>query len=290
MNAIDFDHVTLAHGKRRILSDISFSVPDGAFVGLLGPNGAGKTTLLRAILGLMKPQAGRISILGREPSRGDPLIGYMPQTRRLPLNPGLTGYDLVLGAAGGHRWGWPVASAAERKAAWTALDRAGAADLARRPLAGLSGGERQRVLIAQALIGEPKLLLLDEPLISLDAGHQRAMVDLVRGVSRGLGIAVLFCSHEINPLLDAVDSVLYLGNGQAAMGSVDEVITAPVLSRPYNAPITVLRVEDRIFVMAGGIEMERDAHVHDGDVHDGHAHGAGETHDHHSHDHAHNHV
>jgi zinc/manganese transport system ATP-binding protein len=273
MNVIEFDRVTLAHGKRKILSDVSFSVPDGAFVGLLGANGAGKTTLLRAILGLIKPQPGRISVLGREPSRGNPLIGYMPQTRRLPPHSSLTGYDLVLGAAGGHRWGWPVASPAEKEAAWAALDLAGAADLAPRPVAQLSGGERQRILIAQALIGEPKLLLLDEPLISLDAAHQRAMVNLVRNVSRRLGIAVLFCSHEINPLLDAVDSVLYLGNGQAAMGSVDEVITAPVLSRLYNAPINVLRAEGRIFVMADGIEMECDAHIHDDHAHDhGNAH------------------
>lgn len=268
MNVIEFDYVTLAHGKRKILSDVSLSVPDGAFVGLLGANGAGKTTLLRAILGLLKPQAGRISVLGREPSRGNPLIGYMPQTRRLPLHSGLTGYDLVLGAAGGHRWGWPVASAAEREAAWQALELAGAAELAQRPLVQLSDGERQRILIAQALIGEPKLLLLDEPLISLDAGHQRAMVDLVRNVSRELGIAVLFCSHEINPLLDAVDSVLYLGNGQAAMGSVDEVITTPVLSRLYDAPINVLRADGRIFVMADGVEMECDAHSHDAHTHD----------------------
>jgi zinc/manganese transport system ATP-binding protein len=278
MNVIRFDHVTLAHGKRKILSDVSFSVPDGAFVGLLGGNGAGKTTLLRAVLGLMKPQAGRIAVLGREPGRGDPMIGYLPQMRRLDPHPGLTGYDLVLGAAGGHRWGWPVASAAEREAAWAALDLAGAADLARRPIARLSGGERQRILIAQALIGQPKLLLLDEPLISLDAGHQRAMVDLVRNVSRRLGIAVLFCSHEINPLLDAVDSVLYLGSGQAAMGSVDEVITAPVLSRLYNAPINVLRAKGRIFVMADGIEMESGAHIHDG-----HANHHGDAHNHHDH-------
>jgi len=268
MNAIEFDGVTLSHGKRQVLSDVSFSVPDGAFVGLLGANGAGKTTLLRAVLGLAKPQAGRISILGRRPSRGNALIGYMPQTRRLPPHPGLTGYDLVLGAAGGHRWGWPFASAAERETAWRALDLVGASDLARRPIARLSGGERQRVLIAEALIDEPKLLLLDEPLISLDARHQRAMVELVRDVSRRLGIAVLFCSHEINPLLDAVDSVLYLGNGQAAMGSVDEVITAPVLSRLYDTPIQVLRVEGRVFVMAEGVEMECDAHIHGAHTHD----------------------
>jgi zinc/manganese transport system ATP-binding protein len=263
MNAIAFDRVTLAYGGRRVLSDVSFAIPDGAFVGLLGANGAGKTTLLRAVLGLVRPVSGRISVLGKAPRRGNPAIGYMPQVRRGIAAHGLSGFDLVLGAACGHRRGWPAASRAERDMAWQALEKAGAADLARRPLAELSGGERQRILIAQALIGEPKLLLLDEPLISLDAAHQRMTVDLVHDIGERLGIAVVFCSHEINPLLGAADAVLYLGNGQAAIGGVDEVISAPVLSRLYGAPITVMRVEDRIFVMADGIDLEGGAHAHD---------------------------
>ncbi|UDL89363.1 ATP-binding cassette domain-containing protein [Mesorhizobium sp. PAMC28654] len=233
------------------------------FYGDLGANGAGKTTMLRAILGLVRPAGGAISVLGRPPTRGNPTIGYMPQARRALPHPGISGVDFVLTAAGGHRWGWPVANAAEREAAWKALEEVGAADLARRPLAELSGGERQRILIAQALIGDPRLLLLDEPLISLDAAHQRVIIDLVHEVAQRLGIAILFCSHEINPLMRAVDRVLYLGNGKAAIGSVDEVINGPVLSRLYGTPITVMRVAGRIFVMADDIELEGAAHVHD---------------------------
>ncbi|MGX9145629.1 metal ABC transporter ATP-binding protein [Mesorhizobium sp. 128a] len=263
MNAIEFDKVTLTYGGRRVLSDVSFSIPQGAFVGLLGANGAGKTTMLRAILGLIKPAGGAISVLGKPPTRGNAAIGYMPQARRALGDVGISGLDFVLSAAGGHRWGWPVASAAEKEAAWKALEAIGATDLARRPLAELSGGERQRILIAQSLIGDPQLLLLDEPLISLDAAHQRAIIDLVHEIGERLGIAVLFCSHEINPLLRAVDRVLYLGNGKAAIGSVDEVISGPVLSKLYGTHINVVRVAGRIFVMADDVELESGAHVHD---------------------------
>lgn len=263
MSAVAFDRVTLTYGGRRVLSDVSFSVPQGAFVGLLGANGAGKTTMLRAILGLIKPSGGAISVLGGPPKRGNAAIGYMPQARRALTHMGISGLDFVLTAADGHRWGWPIASAAEKQAAWKALEAVGASDLARRPLAELSGGERQRILIAQALIGDPQLLLLDEPLISLDTAHQRTIIDLVHEIGERLGIAVLFCSHEINPLLRAVDRVLYLGNGNAAIGSVDEVINGPVLSKLYGTSINVVRVAGRIFVMADDIELESGVHVHD---------------------------
>jgi zinc/manganese transport system ATP-binding protein len=252
---------------------------------VLGPNGAGKTTLLRAVLGLVPPAAGRIGVLGTPPRRGNPGIGYMPQARRLPVEVVLSGRDLVTGAVSGHRWGWPFASRADRDIADAALEQVGAADLARRPLSELSGGERQRILIAEALLGEPKLLLLDEPLISLDAANQRAIIELVHRVTAERGIAVLFCSHELNPLLHAVDEVLYLGGGAAAIGSVDEVITAETLSRLYRTPITVLRTNGRIFVLADAVELEAGGHVHEhGNDHGhdgGHDHGGGHEPHHH---------
>jgi zinc/manganese transport system ATP-binding protein len=265
--ALNFDHVSLGFGGRQVLNDVSFAIPQKSFVGILGPNGAGKTTLLRAVLGLVPPAAGRIAVLGQPPRRGNPAIGYMPQARKLAADLALTGFDLVTGAAGGHRWGWPLASAAERESAAHALEQVGAADLARRPLNELSGGERQRILIAEALLGSPKLLLLDEPLISLDAGHQRTIVELVHRIGHELGIPVLFCSHEINPLLHVVDEVLYLGRGHAAIGSVEEVIREEVLSALYGVPITVLHARDRIFVLADGLDSAGGGHEHDDHLH-----------------------
>jgi zinc/manganese transport system ATP-binding protein len=149
-----------------------------------------------------------------------------------------------------------------------ALDLVGASELARRPLGETSGGELQRLLLAQALVGTPRLLLLDEPLINLDPRHQHAVVELVKSLQAELGITVLFSAHELNPLLGALDRVLYLGRGQAALGTVDEVITSPVLSRLYGFDIDVVRVKGRIFVMSGDQDVERDVHRHaDGDAH-----------------------
>jgi zinc/manganese transport system ATP-binding protein len=157
----------------------------------------------------------------------------------------------------------PVLGArARREVAW-ALEMVGASDLARRALSETSGGERQRLSLAQALLGRPPLLLLDEPLISLDPNHQRVVVDLVRDLQQELKIAVLFSAHELNPLLGALDRVLYLGSGHAALGTVDEVITGPILSRLYGADIEVIRLGGRIFVMAGEHDVEHAEHRHD---------------------------
>ena len=263
VSAVVFEHVSLAIGGRMILSHADFAIEDGELVGVLGPNGAGKTTLMRAILGLINASTGRIHVLGESAKRGNPAIGYMPQMRHAAGSLRLNGADFVLSAANGHRWGLPWAGAAERKSADWALEAVGAGELAKRPLSELSGGERQRLLLAQALLGKPPLLLLDEPLISLDPSHQGAVVELVKRLQRELGITILFSAHELNPLLGVLDRVLYLGSGHAALGTVDEVITGPVLSRLYASEIEVVRVAGRIFVMSSGHDMEKSEHRHD---------------------------
>jgi zinc/manganese transport system ATP-binding protein len=259
---VAIDRATIAMGGRTILSGVDLTIGRNELIGVLGANGAGKTTLMRAILGLVPPAAGSVAVFGRPAARGNPAIGYMPQLRSAVLSGRLSGWDVVAAAASGHRWGLPVLDAAGRRDVGRVLDLVGGADLARRPLAELSGGERQRLLLAQALLGEPRLVLLDEPLISLDPHHQRGVVELVRRMQTELGITVLFSAHELNPLLGAMDRVLYLGGGQAALGAVDEVITAPVLSRLYGSPIDVVHLNGRIFVMSGDYEIDRDDHAH----------------------------
>ena len=262
------DQVTLAQGGRAVLQDVTLALREAEFVGMLGPNGAGKTTLMRALLGLIPAQAGRIDVLGRRPARGNPQIGYMPQLRTAMASLRLSGRDFVAGVVHGHRWGLPLLGRDGAKEVDRALDLVGARGLAARPLRELSGGQRQRLLLAQALVGQPRLLLLDEPLMSLDPHHQRGVVELVRDVQRELRITVLFSAHELNPLLGHIDRVLYLGSGAAAIGSVEEVITGPVLSRLYGSPIDVVRVGSRIFVMSGEFDAE---HEHRHDAH-GHVH------------------
>jgi zinc/manganese transport system ATP-binding protein len=275
---------------RAILRNTSLQVNQGEFIGVLGPNGAGKTTLMRAVLGLVPAASGTIRVHGQPVMRGNPSIGYMPQTRSALAGRRVRGRDFVAMAADGHRWGLPHADAKTRADVERVLDLVGGRALAARPLSELSGGERQRLLLAQCLLGNPELLLLDEPLISLDPHHQKSVVELVRNVQQELGIAVLFSAHELNPLLHALDRVLYLGSGVAALGTVDEVITKPVLSRLYGSPIDVMRVNGRIFVMSGDVEVEKHDHEHEDDAHD-HDHGGASGHTHsHGHSHGHHHA
>jgi len=273
VNVVELDHATISIGGRSVLADASFVIRAGEFIGVLGPNGAGKTTLMRAILGLLPPSAGTLRVFGHAPQRGDRTIGYLPQVRTVLPDLRVRGLDFIGSSLHGERWGLPSLTHHDRRMIEATLDSVGARDLASRPLSEMSGGERQRLLLAQALIGSPKLLLLDEPLISLDARHQEVAIDVVRKVCRERGITVLFSAHELNQLLGTLDRVLYLGSGQAVLGTVDEVITAPVLSRLYDTDIQVVRAEGHIFVMSRGRDVEVSDHQHDHDHdHGGHEH------------------
>ena len=274
MTVVELDHATIGIGGRIVLADASFAIQAGEFIGVLGPNGAGKTTLMRAILGLLSPSAGAVRVFGSSPQRGDRTIGYLPQVRTVLPDLRVRGLDFIGSSLHGERWGLPSLSRHDRHMIEETLEAVGARDLAARPLSAMSGGERQRLLLAQALVGSPKLLLLDEPLISLDQRHQEVVIDVVRKVCRERGITVLFSAHELNQLLGTLDRVLYLGNRQAVLGTVDEVISAPVLSRLYGTEIQVVRADGHIFVMSRGRDVEVSDHQHD------HDHGNG-GHDHH---------
>jgi zinc/manganese transport system ATP-binding protein len=275
VTAVDLDEVTLSLGGRAILSGISLAVAEGEFVGVLGANGAGKTTLFHAILGLTRPTAGAIRVLGKPATRGNAAIGYLPQVRSTPPAVAIAGRDFLAASINGHRFGAPFISASAEREIDRALETVHAEDLARRPLVEMSGGERQRLLVAGALIGNPRMLVLDEPLIGLDPYQQHVVVELIRDLSRSLKLTVLFSAHELNQLLGAIDRVLYLGLGKAALGTVDEVITPAVLSPLYGAPIEVVRAAGHIFVMSQGQVIERDLHADDHTHHhhhDGHEH------------------
>jgi zinc/manganese transport system ATP-binding protein len=246
------EHVSVQLGGRTILQDISLTVNKGEFVVILGPNGAGKSTLLKVLLGLLRPTGGVVRVLGETPRQGNQRIGYAPQHRVLEADLALRARDLVGFGLDGHRWGigWP---GKKRHAlidqALTEVDALAFADA---PVGQLSGGEQQRLLIAQALLTNPRLLLLDEPLANLDIAHQQEIVSLVARVCRTRNVAVLLVAHDINPLLGVVDRVIYIANGRIAMGTPEEVITGEMLSQLYDAPVQVVRVQDRVFVV--GVE------------------------------------
>jgi zinc/manganese transport system ATP-binding protein len=261
LTAISLDSATLSLAGKTILSGVSFDIGAGEFIGVLGANGAGKTTLMKAILGLLPLSAGTICVLDRPARRGNPAIGYLPQSSTAEAGRNLSGRDFLAASVRGHRWGVPYTTAADHREIDQCLDIVNARPLAERAIAEMSGGERQRLLIAEALIGSPRILLLDEPLISLDPHQQKIVVDLVSHLARDHGLTVLFSAHELNQVLGAVDRVLYLGHGQAVLGPVDDVITPETLSRLYGASIEVVRADGHIFVMSGGQVVERDQHL-----------------------------
>lgn len=256
MNVITFNGVTLQLSGKTVLEDIHLDIPQGRFIGLFGPNGAGKTTLLRSILGLISPAKGEIQVIGHPVRRGNPDIAYIPQIRT-PAHLRLRGWDFVASALNGNQWGWPWLNRQQRHSIDHALASVGALPLANRTLAELSGGERQRLLLAQAMLGNPKLILMDEPLASLDPGHQQHVLQLVKQVQQEQNITVIFSAHDINPMLGVMDDVLYLGHKQAVLGDIDTIMTSDVLSRLYHTPIDVVRIKNNIFVMSGNTALEQ---------------------------------
>jgi zinc/manganese transport system ATP-binding protein len=261
---VAFQDVAVSIGRRTIWRQATFALEPGEFVAILGPNGAGKTTLLRLLLGLLQPSAGSVRVLGRAPRRGNPAIGYVPQRRLLDPDLPVRGRDLVMLGLDGLRWGFALPGPAHRQQqarVAEALAAVEATAYADRPIGQLSGGEQQRLFLAQALVGRPRLLLLDEPLASLDMRSQVGIAHLVARLAREWGIAVLLVTHDMNPVLPVIDRVLYVARGQVAIGTAEEIITTQQLSRLYDAPVEVVHdSQGRVFVV--GLE-EVEGHPHE---------------------------
>ncbi len=243
----------LAYAGRTLWHDLDLQVRQGEFLAVLGPNGSGKTSLLRVLLGLQRLTAGAVEISGLPPRRGSSLIGYVPQHKGVVAHTPLRARDLVRFGVDGHRWGLRPASKDLRRKVAGALKAVGATAYADVPVGLLSGGELQRVRIAQALVTDPSLLLCDEPLLSLDPHHQRAVTDLIDGRRRSHGTAVVFVTHEINPILGLADRILYLAEGRHRIGPPEEVMTSQVLSDLYQSPIEVIHAHGRIVVLGASV-------------------------------------
>ena len=233
-----------ALGGRVIWEHATFQILSKEFIAVVGPNGCGKSTLLRVILGQVNARAGRVEVLGAAPRLGNRAVGLVPQRRELTSGLAIRGRDLVLLGIEGGRWGFGRPSAAARRQAEWALEAVHATEYADEPMGVLSGGEQQRLLIAQALTPDVKVLLLDEPLASLDLRSQHEIVSLVDGLRRRHGVAVLFVSHDLNPVLPVVDRVLYFLNRCPVCGAVDDVVQPELLSHLFGTPIQVCRTHE----------------------------------------------
>jgi zinc/manganese transport system ATP-binding protein len=282
--AVELIDAAVKLGGHTIWSGVDVTIEDGEFVAVLGANGSGKSTLLKAVLGALGLAAGEVNVLGRPAGRENAKIGYLPQRRSFDSGTRLRGSDVVRLGLDGDRWGLPLPFARVRNRAHPPSGRGeargrieevikmvGAVEYADRPIGELSGGEQQRLLIAQALVRRPKLLLLDEPLDSLDLPNQAVVAALVHDICREAGVAVLLVAHDVNPLLPYLDRVVYLAGGHAVAGSVEQVITSETLTGLYGLPVEVLKARDGRLVVVG---HEAPVHHHDRHTHDheGHSH------------------
>ena len=256
---------TLSFGERRLWQNLNLEVQPGEFVAVLGPNGTGKTSLLKTILGQQELSSGTIEFLGKPVTRGSGRIGYIPQQKLLEQGTPLRARDLVAFGVNGHRWGLPFNSRAVRRQVDGILESVGATEYANVPVATLSGGEQQRVRVGQSIAGTPSLLLCDEPLISLDLHHQRQVSELIDEQRRAINTAVIFVTHDVNPILPMVDRVLYLAGGRFRVGTPDEVLRSEVLSYMYDTPVEVIRSRGRVVVLGApegyGVHDHLEHHV-----------------------------
>ena len=258
-----FAQASLAFGDRTLWSDVTFEVQPGEFIAVIGGNGSGKTSLLKTILGQQELTHGSVEFCGQPVHRGNRKIGYIPQQKLADDGTPLRARDLVALGLNGHRFGFPLPSAARKREVDSLLDAVGAREFSNVSIATLSGGEQQRLRVGQALAGDPRLLLCDEPLLSLDLTHQRAVSELIDTQRRERNLGVLFVTHDVNPVLNMVDRVLYLAGGTFRIGTPDEVLQSDVLSELYGSPVDVIRAQGRVIVV-GASDAGPAHHDHEG--------------------------
>lgn len=242
--AVSMRELAVSRGGLTIWSDATLDIPRGSFTAIIGPNGAGKSTTAALLLGSLEPSHGTLEVLGEPPQRGNPRIGLVPQNHALAQANAVSCRDVVALGIVGTRRGSGLRGANTQDAVDRALDSVDARKFAHARFSEVSGGQQQRISIAQALITDPEMLVLDEPLAGLDLQGQVDIVELVHTINRERGVTVLFVTHDLNPLLAHIDSVFYILDRQAHFGQRDAVVNADLLTAMYGTPVQVTRASD----------------------------------------------
>lgn len=241
---VTFDHATLGYGRRVVLTDITFDIPEGDFLGLVGPNGSGKTTIVRTILGTLEPLGGSVT---RDPALR---FGYVPQRDQVDYSFPLKVLDVVMMGRYDRIGLGRRPTAEDRERAREALGHVGIAHLADRRLADLSGGQKQRTLIARALVGEPTVLVLDEPTNGMDLVATTQILGLVRELHDRDALTVLMVSHALNEVANYVDRIALVVEGGFRIGTTDEIMTEEALTQMYGIPVEVDSFDGHRIVVA----------------------------------------
>ncbi|MEO3758380.1 ABC transporter ATP-binding protein [Mycobacterium sp. B14F4] len=239
--ALTFDDVSAARGGRLIWSEATFEVPAGGIVAVIGSNGAGKTTLLQIVLGLIAPASGHLEVFGQPPGGMNKAIGYVPQNYGAISGEAIRARDAVMLGLTGHRWGFGRARREDKRRVDEVLAAVDATAVAGKRLSELSGGQRQRVALAEALVAKPRMLILDEPLASLDLRSQREIVAVLERINTEFGVTILVVAHDLNPLLGVLTSAIYLLDGHAHFDTLDGVVDETLLSHLYGTRVDVVR-------------------------------------------------
>lgn len=247
---VQLREASVGFNGRMLWEGLDLELVPGEFLAVLGPNGAGKSTFLKVLLGLTRLSAGSVEISGEPVRRGSSRVGYIPQQQTMPEETPLRARDMVALGLDGHRFGMRLHPRRLRRRVDELLHAVGASAYADMPVGLLSGGEQQRLRTAQALASNPEVLLCDEPLHSLDLHHQQAVTELIRRQAVDRGSAVVFVTHEINPVIEHVDRVLYFARGQYRIGTTEEVMRSEVLSELYGSSVDVIEHKGRLVVMS----------------------------------------
>lgn len=237
---VEAKDLTVRYKDKKVWHNANFAIKRGEFVAVIGPNGAGKTTMFRMLLGLQQASGGELKIFGGRPKRGSPRIGYVPQRHTIDNETNIECIELVRLAYSGYKWGLSLSTKEEKKAAEDAINAVGAKELAHKSLASLSGGELQRIFLAEALVSNPEMLLLDEPLANLDLRRAQDLVSLINKIVKSRNVTTFLVAHDINPLISFLDKIIYMANGRVATGKPDEVLTSKRLSELYGTHVEVL--------------------------------------------------
>jgi ABC-type Mn2+/Zn2+ transport system ATPase subunit len=252
---ISFDGTTLGYGRRAVLTNLTFDIPEGDFLGLVGPNGGGKTTILRAILGSLDPMAGTVTIA---PGLR---FGYVPQRDSVDYNFPLKVVDVVLMGRYNRVGLGRRPTKADVALARRALDHVGILNLAEQPLGSLSGGQKQRTLIARALVGQPTVLVLDEPTTGMDLVSTTQILGLIRELHERDKLTVLMVSHALNEVANYVERIALVVERGFRIGTVAEIMTEQTLTDMYGIPVDVDEMHGHRIVVARRMVPEASANA-----------------------------